>query len=75
MLPKEKSFKITVALIQEVSLEVIHNDETFEIELNGEKISIINNGDNSWSLVSGDLLQEVVNLLGEAIEKHYKEGS
>ena len=54
-------------------LKVHHTDETFEVELDGKAVSILNNGDNSWSLVEGDLDQLNINLIGDAIERFYKE--
>ncbi|MEJ6981290.1 hypothetical protein WG906_12555 [Pedobacter sp. P351] len=38
---------------EERTLVVNHHTETFDLELDGSTISIINNGDNSWSLVEG----------------------
>lgn len=53
-------------------VKVTHTDETFGFELEGNQISIINNGDNSWSQVEGNAPQEVVNTTGQAIEDYYK---
>lgn len=50
-------------------LKVRHVDETFEFEVNGEDVSILNNGDNSWDLVKGKLDQLSVNEIGIAIEE------
>lgn len=52
----------------EKTLVVNHNTETFDLEFDGSAVSIINNGDNSWSLVEGDIDQETVNTIGAAIE-------
>lgn len=57
---------------QTTQLKVHHKDETFEVELNGKIVAILNNGDNSWSSVAGDLDQLTVNLIGDAIEQFYK---
>lgn len=53
----------------ERTLKVNHSTETFDLEFDGSAVSLINNGDNSWSLVEGDLDQVTVNLIGDAIEK------
>ena len=53
-------------------IKITHQDETFTCELENLTVSMINNGDNSWSLVEGDLSQEQVNLIGESIEDFYK---
>ncbi|WP_158826992.1 hypothetical protein [Mucilaginibacter lacusdianchii] len=69
------SFKINVSFDDHSNTEEIlikHTDETFSFFRNGQQISIINNGDNSWSLIEGDLDQLVVNLIGTEIEKHYR---
>lgn len=55
------------------ALTISHADETYAFELNGKAVSIINNGDNSWSLVVGELDQLNINLIGDAIERFYKE--
>lgn len=51
------------------TIPVSHKSETYDLEFDGSAISLINNGDNSWSLVEGSIDQETVNLIGEAIEK------
>ncbi|PPL04786.1 hypothetical protein [Parapedobacter indicus] len=71
---EQQEFEITLkpedaALPETISVQ--HRDETFRFTLNGADISILNNGDNSWSLVSGDLAQERVNAIGQAIEAWY----
>ena len=53
-------------------LTVTHTTETFELEFDGARVSVINNGDNSWSLVHGTIDQETVNLIGDAIERKLK---
>lgn len=71
----DSNFKISVTskdAYQETVLQVYHKDETFVVELNGQTVSILNNGDNSWSLVEGELDQLNVNLIGDAIEQFYK---
>ena len=55
------------------ALQITHADETFSAQVNEVNISIINNGDNSWSLVTGQLEQEDVNAIGEAIEQYYQQ--
>ena len=50
---------------------VHHESETFDVEFEGKRVSLINNGDNSWSAVENLLDQEVVNEIGTAIEAHY----
>ncbi|TCK83656.1 hypothetical protein [Albibacterium bauzanense] len=72
----DSNFRISVTLNridQTTHLKVHHKDETFEIELDGKIVAILNNGDNSWSSVDGDLDQLTVNLIGDAIEQFYKE--
>lgn len=71
----KKQFEISLNLRDADSPEsllVNHTDETFRFNLKGKEISIINNGDNSWSLVSGDLSQERVNEIGQDIEAYYR---
>lgn len=68
-----KEFEIKPELSSKAQLVVKHHTETFDFVLNGSEVSIINNGDNSWSIVSGDLDQETANLIGDAIEKKLKE--
>ena len=48
---------------------VSHNGETFDLDYFGTAVSLINNGDNSWSIVEGDISQEHANEIGQAIEK------
>jgi len=70
-----KQFEVNILLTGSTvsqSLKIQHNDETFQFELGGTEASILNNGDNSWSLVSGVLKQEVVNEIGQAIEAYYR---
>ncbi|MDF3077275.1 MAG: hypothetical protein K0S09_1164 [Sphingobacteriaceae bacterium] len=55
-----------------VSLQVRHQEETFDFSLNGTDVSILNNGDNSWSGVSNAPSQELVNRIGAEIEKHFR---
>jgi hypothetical protein len=71
----DRNFNITVTLgnaDHTTHLEVNHFDETFSVKLQGKTIVILNNGDNSWSLVSGETDQLNVNLIGDAIEQFYK---
>lgn len=73
---EDSNFRISVKLSgtdQTTHLKVHHKDETFEVELDGKTIVILNNGDNSWSSVDGNADQLTVNLIGDAIEKFYKE--
>ena len=67
-------FEISVKLNDGESyrLAVSHRSETFDFNLKNTEVSIINNGDNSWSLVTGNLDQESVNLIGTEIEKYYQ---
>lgn len=58
---------------EKATLSISHKDETFDFQLNGEDVSIINNGDNSWSIVTGNIPQETANLIGEAIERNYQD--
>ncbi len=72
---QEKSFSIQLLFPndnEEKILAVQHPDETFEFEWNGQTISIINNGDNSWGKVKGNTDQQIINFIGEAIENHYR---
>jgi hypothetical protein len=69
----DKTFQIEYQSGNDVqAVQVVHSSETYDFELNGKQTAIINNGDNSWSLASGDLDQLTVNLIGDAIEKFYK---
>ena len=71
-LKRDQAFEIQVQFAGKKELiNVLHIDETFELEIDGQKISILNNGDNSWSSVDGELDQDTINLIGEEIEKHY----
>jgi hypothetical protein len=72
---QNKNFCISIQLPdsagqQKVSVQ--HIDETFELTFNNTDASIINNGYNSWSLVSGQLSQEQVNVIGQGIEIYYR---
>ena len=64
-----KEFEIQLAITGPETIKVRHSTETFDLELKGTAISLINNGDNSWSIVKGDIDQETANLIGEAIEQ------
>lgn len=71
----DRNFNITVTLENAdhiTHLNVHHFDETFSVQLQGKTIVILNNGDNSWSLVSGEIDQLDVNIIGQAIEQFYK---
>lgn len=50
---------------------VYHQTETFDVDLGAAQVSLINNGDNSWSSVENVLDQETVNEIGMVIEAHY----
>ncbi|MGV3763782.1 hypothetical protein [Parapedobacter sp.] len=52
---------------------VYHETETFDVDLGTAQLSLINNGDNSWSAVENLLDQETVNEIGSAIEGYYAE--
>ena len=69
----KKTFEISVELDagNVLNLTVFHETETFDFSFNGQNVSLLNNGDNSWSIVSGTIGQEDVNAIGEEIEKHY----
>lgn len=54
-------------------LKVHHQDEAFDFIMDAQTLSIINNGDNSWSLIKGELSQEIVNIIGQAIEDYYQQ--
>lgn len=56
---------------RQLSASVCHESETFDVEIEGIQVSLINNGDNSWSAVENVLDQETVNEIGAAIEAHY----
>jgi len=67
-------FTITLRLPGQTKPQTIlinHLSETFDFQFNGQQVSIINNGDNSWSEVGNALDQETVNLIGEKIEVHF----
>lgn len=52
---------------------VFHETETFDVDLGTVQVSLINNGDNSWSAVENLLDQETINEIGSVIEGHYAE--
>ncbi|RVU02530.1 hypothetical protein EOD41_00910 [Mucilaginibacter limnophilus] len=56
----------------EQQYKVTHQDETFAVENGRGTIILINNGDNSWSIVNGGISQESANIIGQAIEDHYQ---
>lgn len=41
---------------------------THIVELPGQTVGLLNNGDNFWSQLKADLSQEWINALGQAIE-------
>lgn len=51
---------------------VRHDTETFDLNVDGLDVVLLNNGDNSWSSLKGELDQESVNVIGAAIEEHYQ---
>lgn len=53
------------------TIHINHDSETFDFIWKGEEVSIINNGDNSWSAIENLLDQETINLIGTEIEKHF----
>jgi hypothetical protein len=72
----DRNFNIIVTLKdadRAPHLDVNHFDETFSVKLQDQSIVILNNGDNSWSLVSGEINQLNVNIIGDAIEQFYKD--
>lgn len=68
--PFEIDIKVSEAETR--SITIYHETETFDFDLEGQEVSLINNGDNSWSIVSGTVSQEEINLIGTEIEKHYQ---
>lgn len=66
-------FKIDVNLpnLGKKNFTIYHQSETFDFNYEGIEVSILNNGDNSWSGVKGELDQEVINSIGAAIEIYY----
>jgi len=66
-------FKIDVDLKNQgkKSFTIHHSSETFDFDYEGTAVSILNNGDNSWSGVKGELDQETINFIGAAIENYY----
>lgn len=75
---QEDEFQVSVKLDDKnflTTLHVTHADEAFNFEFNGNNVSIINNGDNSWSVIEGNVEQETINIIGEAIEQHYQDES
>ena len=75
-LQKDQEFEVDVHLPQSEKIQklrISHKDETFEFEWDGDKVSILNNGDNTWETVEGNAPdQELVTAIGEAIERHYE---
>ncbi|WP_256011627.1 hypothetical protein [Desertivirga xinjiangensis] len=70
----KEPFEIDVKIAgdQLTRLKIFHETETFDFAFEGQNISLINNGDNSWSLVTGHVSQEDINSIGVEIEKYYK---
>ena len=71
----DSNFKISVVFpdeLQVLIMDVKHTDETFEVRWADQAIAIFNNGDNSWSLVTGELSQFKVNTIGQAVEDFYQ---
>lgn len=71
-----KQFQISLQLPGRTHVEVfdvVHNDETFTVSLPERAVHLLNNGDNSWNQVKGDLPQEWINALGDAIEKQIRQ--
>ncbi|OOQ61966.1 hypothetical protein [Mucilaginibacter pedocola] len=70
-------FNITATLEggSEMQYNVTHQDETFVVQTGAGTITLINNGDNSWSIVNGEISQELANTIGQAIEDHYNRNS
>lgn len=71
----ENTFEIHVDLNGQgktTPIRIVHSDESFDVMIEEQKAAaIINNGDNSWQIISGDLSQETVNLIGEQVEDYY----
>lgn len=68
-----QTFQINIKLPNQqgtATLTIKHQDETFSTELDGSTISLINNGDNSWSQLAGNTPQETINAIGEGIEQY-----
>ncbi|TWR28558.1 hypothetical protein FPZ42_04915 [Mucilaginibacter achroorhodeus] len=63
---------LTVPGDSDQQYKVTHQDETFAVETGSGTITLINNGDNSWSIVTGDISQESANIIGQAIEDHFQ---
>lgn len=73
---RQEKFRISVTTENgQYPLMISHQEETFDLMYRGESISIINNGDNSWSLVIGQIDQATVNEIGQAIENYYRNQS
>lgn len=52
-------------------LSIHDTGEIYETELFGEPVSVIRNEDKSWSLVKGDIDQESIKVIGDAITEHH----
>ena len=72
----ENTFEIQVDLAgqgKKTPVKIVHSDESFDVVIEDKKTAaILNNGDNSWQIISGDLSQETANLIGEQIEEFYQ---
>lgn len=71
-----KQFTVNVAGLDENGtdrIEVSHADETFSFRYDGKEVALINDGDNSWSIITGELSQETANIIGQAIEDYYQQ--
>lgn len=67
-------FDITIDLDNsQTTINVSHQTETFDFMLDSQPVSLINNGDNSWSIVTGNITQETANQIGQAIETYYRQ--
>lgn len=50
-------------------LSIHQTDQTFETVLFGDSIAVLYLGESSWNLIKGNIDQETVNIIGEAIEE------
>jgi hypothetical protein len=49
-------------------LSIHETGETFETDLFGDFIALLYLGESSWNLIKGNIDQETVNIIGQAIE-------
>ncbi len=52
-------------------LSIHQAGETFETDVFGDPTALLYLGESSWNLIKGNIDQETVNIIGDAIEEHH----